>query len=71
MGALHHINDADLTRLQLGSMTGLELYIVEEHLLWCPYRLGDGTSYCTNRAGCTLSNIQDKGAVPNAPHFDG
>ena len=46
MHQLHHLSDADLTRRQLDSITGLELAIVEEHLRWC--------EYCTDRAGDNL-----------------
>jgi len=53
MNQLHHITDADLRRRQLDSMTGLELFLVEEHLLWC--------DYCTNRAGENLRDLREKG----------
>ena len=53
MSELHHISDADFTRRQLDSMTGLELFVVEEHLLWC--------DYCTERAGENLQDLREKG----------
>ena len=53
MRTLHHITDADLNRLQLDLMPSVELYVVEEHLLWC--------EYCTNRAGENLRRLREKG----------
>jgi hypothetical protein len=31
----HHITDSDLERYYLGTFQGLELAMLEEHLLWC------------------------------------
>jgi predicted anti-sigma-YlaC factor YlaD len=31
----HHISDEDLERHLLGTMKGVELEMIEEHLLWC------------------------------------
>ena len=32
---LHHITDSDLERYYLGTFQGMELAMLEEHLLWC------------------------------------
>ena len=54
MDQLHHVSDADLTRRHLDLMTGLELFVIEEHLLWC--------DYCTDRAGENVRTLE-KGRV--------
>ena len=53
MCALHHITDADLDRLQLHLMASVELYVVEEHLLWC--------THCTDRAAENMKILRTKG----------
>jgi hypothetical protein len=40
MTQLHHISDGDFARYHFDVMRGLELAMVEEHLLWCLYCLG-------------------------------
>jgi hypothetical protein len=33
--ALHHVIESDLERYYLGSFEGMELDMIDEHLLWC------------------------------------
>ena len=32
---LHHISDSDLERYYTGTFEGMELALLDEHLLWC------------------------------------
>ena len=33
----HHISDPDLERYYIGTFQGIELAMLDEHLLWCVY----------------------------------
>lgn len=50
---LHHITNHDLDRYSFDAITGLELALIEEHLLWCPD--------CLNRAEENFRDILEKG----------
>ena len=47
MNQLHHISDGDFDRYHFDAIRGLELAMVEEHLLWCSYCRGREEKSCS------------------------
>ena len=58
MAELHHISDSDLTRYHCDAIRGLELAMVEEHLLSCLYCAGREEKSCatSGRKGAATMN---------------